>query len=147
MSLLLNNLHAQYQIEHELRLKYQIEHELYWNIKLNINYIETKREIISCHRRGEHHTPFYPSQIFQKASLRAIWCFKGIPFNRFEFQQEFLPCLLRSELSHPVKDEFDLPLFAHEGEKSAGECLPSSGVPRFLMSCRDRGRKGGRKFY
>jgi len=29
MSLLLNNLHAQYQIEHELRLKYQIEHELY----------------------------------------------------------------------------------------------------------------------
>jgi len=46
------------------------------NIKLNINYIEIRREIISCHRGEDHHTPFYPNW-FSRRHRPAIWRFKG----------------------------------------------------------------------
>lgn len=53
--------------------------------------------------------------------------------------------LLLSELSHPAKDELDPRAVVCSrvgrerggGGQKAGKCLPSSGVPRFLMSRRD----------
>lgn len=92
-------------------------------------------------RRGERHTSFYPSW-FSKRYHPAIWCFKGTPLivsssNRNFYRAFSAPnfCILWR------MNSIYEPLFAHEGEKGADECLLSSGVPRFLMSCRDRGRK------
>lgn len=70
-----------------------------------MNYIETRREVISCYRGGDRHH-FTPTDFLEGIAPR--YDASKDSFNRFEFQQEFLvPRLLRFELSHLAKDELD----------------------------------------
>lgn len=59
------------------------------------------------------------------------------PFNRSEFQQEFPPPRRAFSPNFrilPRMNSIHGPLFALARGRKAGKCLPSSGVPRFLMS-------------